>query len=86
MGLDGQSAIAEGRRCLTCDLRFRIKPAILPPERWFVLAEENILGIPEEEGVYVLFNEEKETYQITGTENLKDSLFQELQAKCNKRG
>jgi len=76
-GFTNEQAVTEAGRCLGCDLRFLIKPVILPPERWLVLAEESIQDLPEEEGVYVLYNEEKEICQISGVENLREELLYE---------
>jgi NADPH-dependent glutamate synthase beta subunit-like oxidoreductase/Pyruvate/2-oxoacid:ferredoxin oxidoreductase delta subunit len=80
-GIDRLSAVAEARRCLQCDLRLRIRAGILPPERWMALVEQNIVDLPQKEGVYVIFNENKETHQITGTENLAAALAEELGGK-----
>lgn len=72
-----EQAIAEASRCLGCDLRFQIKQIVLPPERWLNLTEENIQGIPEEEGVYVLYDEQKELYKVNGVENIRQALLEE---------
>ena len=80
--LNQQTATAEAKRCLGCDLRFLIKPPVLPPELWLVLAEENVKDLPKAEGVYVLYNKEKEIYQISGVENLQ----KELICECGKGG
>jgi len=77
-GLDPQTAMAEARRCLGCDLRFRMKQAVLPPELWLPLEEINIQSLPEAEGVYVLFDEKKEVLQISGVENIRKALVEEL--------
>ncbi len=81
LGLDEQIAIAEAKRCLGCDLRFRIKRPALPPERLWALGEENIQSLPEAEGIYILFNEHKEVHQISGVENIRKALIEECEHK-----
>lgn len=75
--LTHEQATAEANRCLECDLRFHLKPVVLPPEGWVNLAEESIQGLPEEEGVYVLYDENKEVYKISGVENIRQGVLQE---------
>lgn len=79
LGLDRQTAAMEAGRCLGCDLRFLIKPPALPPERWVHLEEGNIQGLPEAEGVYVLYDEQKSVYQITGVENIREAMREEYE-------
>lgn len=71
-------AIAEAGRCLRCDLRFQLESSILPPEQWLSFDEETIATVPELEGVYVLYDENKEIYNIVGVINLRDGLQGEL--------
>lgn len=49
-----------------------------PPEKWMPFVEENVLNVPEEEGVYQLFDEEKKLYKVFGTENLRKALIDAL--------
>lgn len=79
LGLNAQAAMIEAGRCLGCDLRFQIEPVVLPPERWLALTEENIQHLPEAEGVYVLYDEQKVVYQITGVENLRQAMMEEFE-------
>gem|GEM_PF-542444 len=67
-------AIAEAGRCLRCDLRFQLKSPILPPEAWLSFDEETIATVPELEGVYTLYDENKEIYNIIGVINLREGL------------
>lgn len=76
-GFEGHVAVTEAGRCLGCDLRFYIESVTLPPERWFALTEEAVQDIPEKEGVYVLYDEEKEIYKISGVENIREALLEE---------
>jgi hypothetical protein len=80
LGLEGQAAMAEAVRCLGCDLRFQIEPVVLPPERWFALSDEGIQDVPETEGVYVLYDEQKEIYKISGVENIRQALLEECES------
>jgi hypothetical protein len=70
-------AIAEANRCLRCDLRFQITPPALPPEQWLTFDEETIDSVPELEGVYTLYDENKEIYNIVGVINLREGLQEE---------
>ena len=78
LGLDSEKALVESGRCLSCDLRFKIIPAVLPPELWLVLCEESVESVPETEGVYILYDEQKEICQILGVENIRQELHEEL--------
>jgi hypothetical protein len=79
LGFDKPTAMTEAGRCLGCDLRFHIETAVLPPERWLGLTEENIQSLPQTEGVYVLYDEQKEMYQITGVENIRQAIMEEFE-------
>lgn len=61
-------------------IRSEIRAWAVPPEReeWKRLTEENVGRVPQCEGVYTLFNEAKELIQISGTENLREALADEL--------
>lgn len=61
-------------------IRSEIRAWELPPENkeWRRLNEESVSEVPECEGVYSLFNEAKELVQISGTENLREALADEL--------
>jgi NADPH-dependent glutamate synthase beta subunit-like oxidoreductase len=85
LGFDKSLAIREAKRCLGCDLRFQMAPVVLPPEQWLILSEENIQGLPEEEGVYLLYDEQKEVYKICGVENIREALFEENKAESVAR-
>jgi bidirectional [NiFe] hydrogenase diaphorase subunit len=76
---DGQ-AISEAGRCLRCDLRFEISPSVMPPEQWLKFDEATIATVPELEGVYVLYDENKEIYNIVGVIDLRAGLTEELEA------
>lgn len=79
---DGQ-AIDEAKRCLQCDLRCEISPAILPPEECLKFDIENISTISQTEGVFQLYNDQKEIVYIKGVPNLRHGL--ELELASNKK-
>lgn len=81
LSLSKPQAIEEARRCLRCDLRFDIKPEVLPPEKWMEFNISNVNNVPESEGVFRLLNEAKVIIYIKGTQNLKQELETELSAK-----
>ena len=77
LGFDERMAVGEAERCLRCDLRFQISPVILPPGEWLEFAPENVGVAPESDGVYRLFDEQKEVIYIGSGPNIRDGL-QEL--------
>lgn len=85
LGLEEKVARDEARRCLGCDLRFMIKPVVLPPERRLPLTKESVAGLPKAEGVYVLYNEKQEIYKISGVEDIREALLEELENKREAR-
>jgi len=75
-----EKAIKEAKRCLRCDLRLQISSPIYPPEKWIELTEKNIEGVPEVEGVFQLFNNEKMIIYIKGAMNLREELREQLRS------
>jgi NADPH-dependent glutamate synthase beta subunit-like oxidoreductase len=78
--LTESEARAEAGRCSRCYLRQRIKPILLPPERWLPLTSEAVASIPEANGVFQLLNDEKTVIRISGTTNLQQSLTECLES------
>jgi len=78
-GWEAPIALAEASRCLECDLRFHIKPDVIPPEDRLMFDEETIRHLPEQEGVYIFYDDQKEVCQIGGVENLREALLEEYQ-------
>lgn len=76
--LGEEAAKEEAKRCMRCYFRFMIPEVTYPPEKWMPFVEENVLNVPQEEGVYQLFDEEKKLYKVFGTENLRKSIIDEL--------
>ncbi|UCC73634.1 MAG: FAD-dependent oxidoreductase [Gemmatimonadota bacterium] len=76
MGYAPGDAEREADRCLRCDLRLLIPPALAPPEPWLELTSENVAGVPASEGVYQLLDEDKIVYAIKGVDDLRSALSQ----------
>lgn len=72
----------ESARCLHCNLRLLISDVPFPPEEWLALTPENVDGVPECEGVYILRDEEGNTIKIKGTMNLKNEITNELESRA----
>lgn len=78
LGLDTEQAKAEAARCLQCDLRLTIAAVTLPPEKWLVFLADNLMTVPENEGVFQLLDADKNVLAIKGTMNLKTALTEAL--------
>jgi NADPH-dependent glutamate synthase beta subunit-like oxidoreductase len=79
LGYDDEQAIKEARRCLHCDLRLYLESNPSPPEKTLVFNEENINQVPEDEGVFQLYDDEKKVISIKGTGTLRQSLLEALE-------
>ncbi|MBW2616624.1 MAG: FAD-dependent oxidoreductase [Deltaproteobacteria bacterium] len=79
LGYTDEQAVKEARRCLQCDLRLYLGANPSPPEKILAFNAEHINEAPEEEGVYQLYDEERNIIAIKGTANLRESLLQELE-------
>ncbi|MDP6155314.1 MAG: FAD-dependent oxidoreductase [Candidatus Thermoplasmatota archaeon] len=75
---DENRAHREASRCLCCDLRLNIAEVPRPPEKWLVLNEENVSTVPASEGVYQLYDDEKNVIVIKGTWNIREDLSDKL--------
>lgn len=75
----------EANRCLKCNLRFRLASAVLPPEKWLEFNSEAVNQVPESEGAFQLLDEEKLIIYIAGTQNLRQSLQEELSSRPEAR-
>lgn len=83
IGFEEREAIREASRCLQCDLRLTIEPVSRPPEK---LREFNALEIdetPETEGVYQLYDANKNVIAIKGVMNLRQALVESLETHEN---
>jgi len=50
-----------------------------PPGKWFAFNAENISNVPDAEGVFRLFDEDRNVLVIKGTPNLRQNLLRSLQ-------
>ena len=78
LGFPKQRACEEAARCLRCDLRLEISPAVLPPSEWLEFNSANVDAAPEKDGVYRLFNEQKEVIYIGSNSNVRKGLQEVL--------
>ncbi len=76
-----EEARSEAARCLGCHLRLQIAEVALPPrvELLVELTSEAIKTVPETEGVFQLFDEDKNVISIKGVMNLKEGLTEALE-------
>lgn len=82
-GYTQEDAVKEANRCLRCDLRLQFPPPPKPPKEWVEFSSQNVGVVPEIEGVYQLFDSNKNILFIKGTMNMRLELEEEL--KNNKK-
>lgn len=85
LGYREEDGRKEASRCLRCDLRFRLSPVILPPEKWLEFSPEAVDQVPDSEGAVQLLDEEKNIIYIAGTPNLKQALQEQLSSNKEAR-
>jgi len=85
LGYSEEEARKEANRCLRCDLRFRLSPVILPPEKWLEFGPEAVDQVPDSEGAFQLLDEEKNIIYIAGTPNLRQALQEQLSSNQKAR-
>ena len=83
LGYDDEQAMKEAKRCLQCDLRLYLKGNPSPPEKILAFNEENISQVPEDEGVFQLYDRDRHVIAIKGTGTLRKSLFEALEEDEN---
>jgi len=83
LGFDEALAKHEAGRCLRCDLRLRISSVERPPEKWLEFSQENVNNVPQAEGVFHLLDEEKNIIFISGTQDMRAGLEEQL--KTNEK-
>jgi NADPH-dependent glutamate synthase beta subunit-like oxidoreductase len=79
LGYTDEQAAKEARRCLQCDLRLYMGANPSPPQRVLPFNQETINGVPEEEGVFRLYDGERNVLAIKGTANLRRELLSALE-------
>jgi formate dehydrogenase (NADP+) beta subunit len=75
LGFTDEQALREAARCLQCDLRLFMKSNPSPPKKVVPLTDEMIRQVPEEEGVFLLYDGEHKVLAIRGTADLRKDLF-----------
>jgi hypothetical protein len=85
--MSAEQAMAEGCRCLKCDLRFNISKSVLPPKQklWIELTPEKVSQIPEVEGIYELLDEQENIIYIKGAMNLRRELDEQMELYAKAR-
>ena len=78
LGFPKQRACDEAARCLKCDARLQISPVMGPPSDWLEFNAANIDAAPEKDGVYRLFNEQKNVVYIGSNSNVRKGLQEVL--------
>jgi NADPH-dependent glutamate synthase beta subunit-like oxidoreductase len=79
LGYLDEQAVKEAKRCLQCDLRLYLGSNPSPPEKVLAFNKENINEIPDEEGVFQLYDEDKNVIAIKGSSTLRQSLLEALE-------
>jgi formate dehydrogenase beta subunit len=85
LGFDEDEAVEEASRCLRCDVRLRLSPVTLPPEKWLEFNPEAISRAPESEGAFQLLDEERNVIYIAGSPNLRQALREQLATSLEAR-
>jgi len=82
-----EDAVQEAGRCLACDLRVALECVVSAPRKETVLEflPAVVEGLPDLEGVYQLFDEEKNVLAIRGVMNLKEALLEVLEENSKAR-
>jgi hypothetical protein len=75
LGYADEAAIREAKRCLQCDLRLYMGCNPSPPENIIAFKGENIRQVPEAEGVFQLYDEDRNILAIKGTANLRKEIL-----------
>ena len=81
LGYTDEQAQKEAKRCLQCDLRLLLGSNPSPPEKVLAFTEENINQVPEEEGVFQLYDEDHNVIALKGAANIREGLLEDLEEK-----
>lgn len=84
--LDPVQATAEANRCLRCNIRRLIKPAILPPEEWHYLNKSLVDSSVEEAGVCILASSSGDVKTIKGGMSIRTILREWLENQSEEAG
>ena len=72
-------AQAEASRCLQCDLRLKLNQPPSPPEKLLPFEQKQVAQAPEDEGAFILYDEEKQIMVIQGVDNMRAALLKKLE-------
>ncbi len=72
--MDPVQASAEANRCLRCNIRHQVVPAILPPEEWTPLQPSLLETAPDEGGVCTLADHTGKVLKIKGAISIRELL------------
>ena len=78
LGFTEEQAVKEARRCLQCDLRLYMACNASPPERRLAFNEDNVRQVPEDGGVFRLYDGDHNVLSIKGTANLRQELLRAI--------
>ena len=77
--LSDEQAVKEAKRCLQCDLRLSLGENPAPPDKILPFNEENVNEVSDEEGVFRLYDEEKNVIAIKGSSTMRQTLQKALE-------
>jgi Pyridine nucleotide-disulphide oxidoreductase len=83
LGFTEEQAAREAKRCLQCDLRLYTACNPSPPGKRLALNEDNVQQVPEAEGVFRLYDGDRNVLSIRGTASLRQELLKALEGKNN---
>jgi len=79
LGFMDEQAVKEAKRCLQCDLRLYMACNPSPPEKRLAFDEDHVRKVPEDEGVFLLYDGDHNVLWIKGTANLRQELLRALE-------
>jgi formate dehydrogenase beta subunit len=79
LGYTYEQAVQEAGRCLQCDLRLYLNCSPSPPESIMPFNEQNINTVPEDEGVFQLYDDKRNIIVIRGSSTLRQTLLEALE-------
>lgn len=79
-GFTDERALREAARCLQCDLRLTMGCNPAPPKRVVPFDQGHVREVPEEEGVFILYDCEHKVLAIEGTVDLRKELIRALKS------
>jgi formate dehydrogenase (NADP+) beta subunit len=79
LGFTDEQALKEAARCLQCDLRLYIGSNPSPPRKVIAFNEESVREVPPAEGVFLLYDGDRNVLAIKGTADLRRELLFSLE-------